>query len=137
MESLSLAFTVTPGKEKEWRYWGKEILGVRRHEYLAFRRRVGLVVHRMYFQHTPQGDLAIFYMEGKDLRRVFQELRTAQDPFVVWIRQWTYDLLNGLDVTKTPLESMSRLAFDGPRIEEDEARGRTLEEMSRLEMMDP
>ena len=137
MQSLALAFPVTPGMEQEWRYWGKELRGARRPEYIAFRRRVGLVIHRLYFQHTPQGDLAIFYLEGKDLQRVFKELQTAQDSFVVWLRQWSFDLLNGLDVTQTPLESMSVLAFDGPRMEENEERGPTQQEMSRLETMDP
>lgn len=137
MHSLALAFPVTPGKEQEWRYWGKELRGVRRPEYLAFRRKVGLIVHRLYFQHSPRGDLAIFYLEGKDLKRVFHELQTAQDSFVVWLRQWSYDLLNGLDVTQTPLESLSVLAFDGPRLEVDEARGRSMEEMGHHETMDP
>ena len=32
---------------------------------------------------------------------------------------------------------MPVLAFDGPRIEEDEARGRTLQEIDRLEILGP
>jgi hypothetical protein len=35
MASLAFAFPLTPGKAKEWRYWGKKILGARRSEYEA------------------------------------------------------------------------------------------------------
>jgi hypothetical protein len=64
MESMAVAFPVKPGKAQEWRDRGREFRGARRNEYLAFRRRWGLTVNRLYFQHTPQGDLAVFYLEG-------------------------------------------------------------------------
>ena len=99
MESMAVAFPVKPGKAQEWRDRGREFRGARRNEYLAFRRRWGLTVNRLYFQHTPQRDLAVFYLEGHDLQRAFQYLRTARDPFAAWLRQHTLDLFEGFDLT--------------------------------------
>ena len=109
MASHAFVFPLTPGKTEEWRSWGQEILGPRRSEYEAFRRHLGLTVHRMYLQHTPQGDTAIMYLEGDDLQHTFQVLRTSQDPFAVWLRQRAKDLLDGLDLTQTSPESLSHL----------------------------
>jgi len=77
---MAFAFPVKPGKAQEWRDRGREFRGARRNEYLAFRRRWGLTVNRLYFQHTPQGDLAVFYLEGHDLQRAFQYLRRTLLP---------------------------------------------------------
>jgi len=137
MASHAFVFPLTPGKTEEWRSWGQEILGPRRSEYQAFRRHLGLTAHRMYLQHTPQGDAAIMYLEGDDLQRTFQELRTSQDPFVVWFRQRAEDLLDGLDLTQTSLESLSKLVFAGPSVEEDEASYRALKVMERVGMISP
>jgi hypothetical protein len=137
IESLAFVFPLTPGKAEALRSWGEEILGPRRSDYHAFRRRLRLTAHRMYLQQTPQGDTAIMYLEGNDLQRTFQELRTSQDPFVVWFRQRAEDLLDGLDLTQTSLESLSKLVFAGPSVEEDEASYRELKVMERLGMISP
>ena len=137
MISLAFIFPLTPGKTEEWRSWGEEILGSRRSEYHAFRRRLGLTVQRMYHQRTPRGDIAIIYLEGDDLQRTFQELRTSQEPFAVWFRQRAKVLLNGLDLTQTSPGSLSQLVFNGPDVEEDEDSHHAREVMERLGMISP
>jgi hypothetical protein len=77
------------------------------------------------------------WMEGDDLQRTFQQLRTAQDPFVVWCRQRVKDLLDGLDLTQTEPGSLSTLVFDGPSVEEDEAHYRALKVMEGLGLISP
>ena len=137
MPSLAFVLPVTPGRAEEWSFWFEEILGPRRSEYHAFRRRLGLGVHRIYLQQTPQGEKAIVYLQGDDLQRAFEELRTSQDPFAVWFRQRAKDLLDGLDLTQISPESLSRLVFDGPSVDEDEAHLQDLEAMERLGMISP
>ncbi len=137
MASIAFVLPLTPGKTEEWSYWGEDILGARRSEYRAFRRRLGLTVERMYRQRTPRGDIAIIYLEGDDLQRTFQELRTLQDPFAVWFRQRAQDLLDGLDLTQTSPGSLSQLVFDGPSIEEDEGSYHAREVMERLGLISP
>ena len=52
-------------------------------------------------------DQAIIYLEGDDLQRTFQHLRTAQDQFTVWVRQRTKDLFDGVDLTQIELVLVS------------------------------
>lgn len=138
LQSLAFVCPLTPWKAEALRCWGEEMLGSYRREYQAFRRRLGLTAHRMYLQHMPRGERVIMYLEGDDLQWTFQQLRTSQDPFFVWFRQRAKDVLDGLDLTQTPLESLSRLVFAGPCIEEDEACSCALKEMmERLGLTGP
>jgi hypothetical protein len=114
-----------------------EIVGPRRSEYEAFSRQLGLSAQRAYLQHTPQGDQAIIYLEGEDLQRTFQHLRTAQDPFAVWVRQRTKDLFDGVDLTQTDLGSLSQYVFAGPSAQENEASYHAWEGMERLGLISP
>ena len=136
MASLAFAFPLRAGKTEEWRARVREILGPRRSEYEAFSRQLGLKTQRAYLQHTPQGDQAIIYMEGDDLERTFQLLRTAQDPFTVWLRQGTQDLF-GVDLTQIEPDSLSQFVFTGPSAEADEASYNALEGMERLGVISP
>ncbi len=47
------------------------------------------------------------------------------------------DLLNGLDLTQISPGSLSKLVFDGPSREEDEASCHTCEAMERLGLISP
>jgi hypothetical protein len=118
MASLAFVFPLRAGKTEEWRAWIAEILGPRRSEYEAFSRKHGLSAQRAYLQHTPHGDQAIIYLEGEDLQRTFQLLRTAQAPFVVWVRQRTKDLFEGVDLTQIEPGSLSQYVFAGPGAQE-------------------
>ena len=135
MASLAFVFPLRAGKTEEWRAWIAEILGPRRSEYEAFSRQLGLSTQRGYLQHTPQGDQAIIYLEGDNLQRTFQELQTSQDPFAVWVRQRTKDLFDGVDLTQTSPGSLSQYVFDGPSLEEEEARSHVREVMEHLGMI--
>jgi len=126
-----------PGKAEELRSWGAEILGPRRSEYHAFRRRLGLTAQRVYLQRTPQADIAIIYVEGDDLQRTFKEVQTSQAPFAAWFRQRASDLLDGLDLTQVSPGSLSRLVNDLPGVEEDEDSYHTSEEMKRRGEISP
>ena len=136
MASLAFALPLRAGKTEEWRAWVGEILGPRRSEYEAFSRQLGLKTQRVYLQHTPHGDQAIIYLEGEDLERSFQHLRTAQDPFTVWMRQRTLDLF-GVDLTQTDPGALSQFVFAGPSAQEDEALYQALEGMERLGIISP
>ena len=136
MESLAFAFPLRAGKTEEWRAWVREIVGPRRREYEAFSRKLGLKTQRAYLQHTPQGDQAIIYMEGNDLRRTFHELQMSQDPFALRLRQRTQDLF-GVDLTQTEPGALSQFVFAGPSAQEDEASYQALEGMERLGMISP
>lgn len=137
MTSLAFEFPMTPGQAQEWKELGQELRGPRRSEYHAFRRRLGLTAQRMYLQQTPQGERAIMYLEGNDLQRTFQQLRTSQDPLAICFRRQAKDLFDGLDSNPTPPGSLSKLVFDGSGAEENEADYHTLKVLERLGMISP
>ena len=113
MASMAFALPLTPGKTEEWRRWSAELLGPRRAEYEASRRRLGVTVERAYLQQTPQGDLNVVYLEGDDLAGAFQGLATSQDPFDVWFRERAKALFSGLDLGQPLPGPLSELVFDG------------------------
>jgi hypothetical protein len=82
-------------------------------------------------------DQAIIYLEGEDLQRTFQLLRTAPDPFTFWVRQRTKDLFEGVDLTQIEPGSLSEYVFTAPSTQDDEASYRTWEGMERLGMISP
>ena len=113
MATAAFALPLTPGKTEEWRRWSADLLGPRRAEYEASRRRLGVAVERAYLQHTPQGDLNVVYVEADDLARAFADLATSQDPFDVWFRERARDLFGGLDLARPLPGPLSELVFDG------------------------
>jgi len=94
-------------------------------------------MQRWYLQQTPHGAQVIIYLEGDDLQRTFRELRTSQDRFAVWLRQQVKGLFDGFDVTQNSPGTLSRLVFDGPSVEEDEASTHTRHVMERLGLFSP
>jgi uncharacterized protein DUF6176 len=113
MASLAFALPLTPGKTEEWKRWSAEMLGPRRAEYEASRRRLGITVERAYLQRTPQGDWNIVYLEGPDIAQAFAGLAASQEPFDVWFRERAKDLFSGLDLSQPPPGPLSELVHDG------------------------
>jgi hypothetical protein len=113
MASLAFALPLTPGKTEAWRRWADELLGPRRAEYEASRRRFGITVERAFLQHTPQGDFNVVYLEADDLARAFQQLATSQDPFDIWFREKSQEYFSGLDLSQPLPAPLSELVFDG------------------------
>ena len=111
MASIAFALPLTPGKTQEWRQWSQEMVGPRQSEYKASRQRLGITTEQSFLQQTPQGDMAVIYIEAADPGRAFQGLATSQDPFDVWFRQRVKDLFNGVDLTQP--QPPPELVFDG------------------------
>src|SRR5262245_46120205 len=111
MASLASAFPIQPGKFEAWKRFAAEMAGPRRAEHEASRQRLGMTKERAYLQQTPQGDMAIVYMEANDVGQVFQGLATSQDPFDVWFREQVNDL-HGVDLSQPPSGGLPEITFD-------------------------
>ena len=101
MASLGMALPLLPGKTESWKNWVQEMGGARLSEYQASRRKLGITREASFLQQTPQGDIAILYIEANDIAGALQGLAMSQDPFDVLFRQQTLDLF-GLDLTQPP-----------------------------------
>lgn len=89
----------SPGKTETFKRFREEVLGNRRSDYEASRRRLGMTKEAAWLQQTPQGDMAIVSFEAANPQQVFQGLATSQEPFDVWFRQYTMEV-HGLDLTQ-------------------------------------
>jgi hypothetical protein len=111
MASLASAFPILPGKTEQWKHFSQQMVGPRHSEYEASRKRLGITREAAYLQHTPQGDLAIVYVEAHDLPRVFQGFGTSQEPFDVWFREQVKEI-HGLDFTQPPAGPLPHAIVD-------------------------
>ena len=99
MASLASAFPILPGKTQQWKQFSQEMAGPRRSEYEASRKRLGVTREVAYLQQTPQGDLAVVYIEARDISRVFEGFGRSQEPFDIWFRQQAKEI-HGLDLSQ-------------------------------------
>ena len=99
MASIASAFPILPGKREQWKRFSQEMAGPHHSEYKASRSRLGITREVAYFQQTPQGDLAIVYIEAKNIARVFEGLGSSQEPFDVWFREQVKQI-HGVDFSE-------------------------------------
>ena len=111
MASLAMTLPLVPGKTEEWRYWVQEMAGARLSAFQTSRKRLGINREASFLQETPQGDMAILYIEAEDMARAFQGLAISQDPFDVLFRQKTQEFF-GLDLAQPPSGPLPETVFD-------------------------
>ena len=99
MPAYAFMLPILPGQEETDRRLFADLQGPRRAEYEAAWRRLGLRVERTWHQATPQGTVAVAYLEADDLGRVFEGIAASDDPFVVW---WRAQILaiHGVDLSQ-------------------------------------
>jgi hypothetical protein len=99
MARYAFAIPILPGQEETDRLLVRDMLGARRAEYEASRKRLGLTAERVWLQSTPQGTMAVVYLEADDLATMFHGLATSQEPFDIW---WRGEILkiHGLDLSQ-------------------------------------
>ncbi len=111
MPAFAFAVPIVPGKEEADRQWFQEMEGPRREEYLRSRQRMGVRREVVWHQPTPQGTLAVVYMELDDPQRMFEVAGTSDDPFDQWFREKALEI-HGIDLSQ-PVPP-SQMVFDGP-----------------------
>lgn len=111
MASLGMALPLQSGKTEAWKKWVREMGGTRLSEYQASRRKLGISREASYLQQTPQGDLAVLYIEAHDITVALQGLAMSQDPFDILFREQTLDLF-GFDLSQPPPGPPPETVFD-------------------------
>ena len=99
MAAYRYMLPLLPGQEAMDRRLLEEVQGRRRAEYEAAWRRLGVRAERVWHQATPQGTVAVVYLEADDLGQVFTGIATSDDPFIVW---WRAQILavHGVDLSQ-------------------------------------
>ena len=96
MKTIAFAVPILPGKTEQWKAFAAEIVGARRDEFEHSQKELGLTTENWYLQQTPQGDMAIVYMEGKDPAASLAELSKSQGSFEVWFKEQALEI-HGID----------------------------------------
>ena len=96
MASFVSAFPMLPGKTEQWKHLSQQMVGPRRSEYDASNQRVGITRLVLALQQTPQGDMAVVYLEAQDIPRVFEGYASSREPYDVWFREQVKDI-HGVD----------------------------------------
>jgi hypothetical protein len=78
---------IQAGKRDQAKSIFEEVSGPRRQEYEASRRRLGIRREKVWFQSSPDGDMAVVYWEGEDPRAALREFASSEDPFDEWLKE--------------------------------------------------
>jgi len=99
MPSIAFVAPILPGRTDQLREAAQSHApgGPRREAYEASRERHGIKRELSWLQSTPMGDLTIVYIETDDPEATFAGLATSQDPFDVWFRAGSREIL-GIDI---------------------------------------
>ena len=73
--------------------------GERKADYEASRQRHGITREAVSIQATPNGDIAVVYLEADDLQAAFAGLATSTDPFDEWFRDIVREV-HGIDLSQ-------------------------------------
>jgi Family of unknown function (DUF6176) len=99
MPAVAFCAPILPGKEETDRKGFEEVLGPRREEYDASRRRAGITHEMVWHQQTPDGTVAVVYLEANDIPASMQALATSDDAFDEWFRELVKEV-HGIDMTE-------------------------------------
>jgi hypothetical protein len=97
--SLAFCVPIIPGKEETDRNGFEEALGPRREEYDASRRRAGITREMVWHQQTPDGTVAVVYLEADDPGAAMETLATSDDPFDQRFRELIKEV-HGIDLSE-------------------------------------
>ncbi len=111
MDTQAFALPHLPGGTEALRRLATELRGTRREEFEDFNRRMGFARHNAYIQRTPEGDMAIVYLEGNDLPRSYKMLATSDQPFDRWFREQA-KLVHGVDFSQPFPAPLPEVAFE-------------------------
>lgn len=87
--------------------------GPRRDEYVRSRERFGVHREVVWHQSTPQGTVAIVYMELNDSQQMFEGVGSSDDPFDQWFREQAKEV-HGIDLSQPLPGGPPQMVFDGP-----------------------
>jgi hypothetical protein len=111
--AMTLVLPILPGKQEAWRRFCQTLLGRRLCQYAESRGRLGITKELIWLAQTPQGDLAVVYLEAPHPEHVLVQLGASDLPFDRWLRkQWQE--LHGLDLTQPPLGPENELVLVWP-----------------------
>jgi hypothetical protein len=104
MGGFAFSIPVVPGKEELDRRTFDEMLGARRQEYEAALRQAGVTRQTVWHQETPEGTVAVVYVEGNDPQAGIEQFGSSDEPLNTWFREQMKEL-HGVDISEVQLRA--------------------------------
>jgi hypothetical protein len=101
MAALAFIAPILPGKEQVHKDVMREATGPRRPDYEEWRRKLGITREAVWHQQTPQGTVAIVYLEADNPQQALQSMGSSSEPIAQWFRQCVQEV-HGLDLSQPP-----------------------------------
>lgn len=102
MPGFAFAIPVIPGTEELDQRTFDEMLGARREEYEAALRDAGLTRQTVWHQETPDGTVAVVYVEGDDAQAGVARFAASDAPLNRWFRDQMKEV-HGVDISQAEL----------------------------------
>ena len=100
MGGFAFSIPVVPGKEDLDRSTLDEMLGARREEYEAALRDAGITRQAIWHQETPNGTVAVVYVEGDDPESAVAHFGSSDEPLNTWFRDQMKEV-HGVDISQS------------------------------------
>jgi hypothetical protein len=99
MAEIVFALPVVPGKEELDHAAFAEMEDARREEYEAALRAAGITRHAVWHQETPDGTLALVYMQADDPGAAAAQFGSSDEAFNSWFREQMKEV-HGIDISQ-------------------------------------
>ena len=107
---FAMAAPILPGQTERWHRFLNTLNGEKSNEYKSSREKLE-VRERVFFQHTPQGDMVIVTFEGNDPETTLTRFAQGRDAFTQWFVD-EVKAIHGFDLASPPEEAISELYAD-------------------------
>jgi len=104
MPGFAFSIPVVSGKEELDLRTLDEMLNDRRGEYEAALRRAGISRQAIWHQRTPDGTVAVVYVEGDDPEAGLARFSSAEEPLNTWFREVMKEV-HGVDISTAELRT--------------------------------
>ncbi len=104
MPAFAFSIPVVRGKEELDRTTFDEMLDARRAEYEAALRRAGVTRHAIWHQETPDGTVAVVYVEGDDPEAGLAQFGSSDEPLNTWFREQMKEV-HGVDISQAEVRA--------------------------------
>ena len=104
MPGFAFSIPVVQGKEELDRSTLDEMLEARRAEYEAALRQAGLTRQAVWHQETPDGTVAVVYVEGDDPEAGIAQFGSSDQPLNTWFRAQMKEV-HGVDISQAELRA--------------------------------
>ena len=101
MPAIGFVVPILPGKIDDHLRLDEELMGSRREEFAQSRRSLGIHKESAWHQETPDGTVAVVYIEADDPAAAMAGMGSSEEPFDRWFREQVRDIY-GVDLTEPP-----------------------------------